>query len=99
MAVKAKKIFIAANNHPRGQAAANAVELKGLLSGSKVTVPETLVNEYPELDDSALPESIERLLVSPDTPEKKELDALERKNAPESPRDRRPARSAIGFMR
>jgi hypothetical protein len=35
MAAKADKVFVAANNHPRGQAAANAVELQGLLSGQE----------------------------------------------------------------
>jgi hypothetical protein len=43
MAGAAKKTFVVANNHPRGQAAANAVELRSLLSGSKVSAPDILV--------------------------------------------------------
>src|SRR5262249_15853429 len=51
MAATADKTFVAANNHPRGQAAANAVELKSLLSGEKVKAPETLVRTYPVLEE------------------------------------------------
>ncbi len=79
MAGKAEKTFVAGNNHPRGQAAANAVELKSLLAGKKVKAPEPLVRTYPELQEFALPESIKALLVSPETSEKAELDELERR--------------------
>jgi len=51
MAAKAQKVFVAANNHPRGQAAANAVELQSLLSGKKVKAPASLVATYPELKE------------------------------------------------
>ncbi len=78
MASKAEKTFVAANNHPKGKAAANAVELKSMLSGKKVKAPESLVKEYPELNEYAIPESLKRLLVSPETSEKAELDELER---------------------
>jgi uncharacterized protein YecE (DUF72 family) len=47
MAARAEKTFVAANNHPKGQAAANAIELKSLLSGKKVMAPEPLVKTYP----------------------------------------------------
>ena len=46
---KAEKTFAVTNNHYKGKAAANALELKGMLSGKKVKAPETLVELYPEL--------------------------------------------------
>lgn len=42
-------IYIIANNHFRGQAAANAVELKSLLQGVRVEVPPTLLSAFPRL--------------------------------------------------
>jgi uncharacterized protein YecE (DUF72 family) len=66
MATEAEVTFVAANNHPRGQAAANAVELKSLLSGEKVSAPETLVKTYPILEDFAVPESMGDLTTSQD---------------------------------
>jgi uncharacterized protein YecE (DUF72 family) len=44
-----EKTFVIANNHPKGQAAVNALELKSLLSGQKVDAPESLVLQYPRL--------------------------------------------------
>lgn len=58
MARSAKKTFVAANNHPRGQAAANAVELKSLLSGNKVSAPDILMKTYPALEEFAVPETM-----------------------------------------
>jgi|SRR5579872_1833126 len=62
MAATAEVTFVAANNHPRAQAAANAVELKSLLSGEKTKAPETLVKTYPALEEFAVSES------TPDSP-------------------------------
>lgn len=45
------KTLAITNNHYKGQAAVNALELKSMLSGSKVKVPETLVNAYADLKD------------------------------------------------
>ena len=45
------KTLAITNNHYKGQAAVNALELKSMLSGSKVRVPETLVNAYADLKD------------------------------------------------
>lgn len=45
------KTLAITNNHYKGQAAVNALELKSMLSGSKVRVPETLVNAYGDLKD------------------------------------------------
>ena len=38
-----RKTFVAANSHPQGRAAVNALGLKSLLTRTKVTVPETLI--------------------------------------------------------
>lgn len=51
MAEKAEKVFVIANNHPRGQAAVNALQLKSMLTGKKVNAPESLVEAYPELGE------------------------------------------------
>jgi uncharacterized protein YecE (DUF72 family) len=40
--------FAITNNHPKGQAAVNALELKNMLSGEKVKAPGTLVKLYQE---------------------------------------------------
>lgn len=42
-----EKTFVVANNHYKGQAAVNALELKSMLSGKKVRAPRTLVEAYP----------------------------------------------------
>jgi uncharacterized protein YecE (DUF72 family) len=46
---KTKEIFIIANNHYRGQAAANALEMMHLMSGRQVEIPDGLVKAYPRL--------------------------------------------------
>lgn len=48
---KAEKTFAVTNNHYKGKAAANAIELKQMLSGKRVKAPATLVEHYPELKD------------------------------------------------
>jgi len=40
-----------ANYHPEGRAAVNALELKYLLTGTKVKMPETLIQRYPGMRD------------------------------------------------
>jgi uncharacterized protein YecE (DUF72 family) len=80
MAKKAEKTFVVANNHPRGQAAVNALQLKSMLSDKKVTAPESLMKHYPsQLEKIAVPKSIEQLLVSPETSEKAELESVQRR--------------------
>ena len=46
---KAEKTFVVANNHFKGKAAANALELKSMLGRTRVKAPETLAEHYPEL--------------------------------------------------
>ncbi|HPW17985.1 MAG TPA: DUF72 domain-containing protein [Candidatus Aminicenantes bacterium] len=45
------KVYIVANNHYRGQAMANALQLRNMLTGEKVDVPEPLLEKYPVLRD------------------------------------------------
>jgi uncharacterized protein YecE (DUF72 family) len=42
------KTFVVANNHFKGQAAVNALELKNMLSGTRVKAPRPLVDHYSE---------------------------------------------------
>lgn len=53
----AAKTFVIANNHPDGKAAVSALELKHLLSGSKVNGPEALVAHYPQVREFVNPVS------------------------------------------
>ena len=54
---KTKKTFAVTNNHYKGKAAVNALELKQMLTGKKVKAPPTLVEHYPELGEVADPDS------------------------------------------
>ena len=49
VAKEAKETYAIANNHFRGKAATNALQLKFMVSKDKVKVPETLKNVYPQL--------------------------------------------------
>jgi uncharacterized protein YecE (DUF72 family) len=49
IAEQAEKTFVVANNHYLGKAAANATELKSMLSGKKVKASPDLIRTYPEL--------------------------------------------------
>lgn len=51
LAQKTEKTFAVTNNHYKGQAAVNAIELKHMLKGTKVKAPSTLVEHYPVLKD------------------------------------------------
>lgn len=50
---QAERTFVVANNHYLGKAAANASELKSMLSGKKVKAPPELMKTYPQLRDFA----------------------------------------------
>lgn len=58
----ANRIFVMNNNHYRGQAAVNALQLKARLSGTKVAVPEPLLSAYPVLESIAAPRRGQRFL-------------------------------------
>jgi uncharacterized protein YecE (DUF72 family) len=53
IADKAGKTFVIANNHFEGKAAVNALQLKHMLTGRSVSVPETLLKRYWELGEIA----------------------------------------------
>jgi len=46
---KSDKVFVITNNHYRGQAMANALQIKNMITGDKLDVPKTLLEEYPIL--------------------------------------------------
>lgn len=49
---KVKKVFVIMNNHPKGNAVANAFELLHMLKErSKIKMPDTIVNAYPRLKE------------------------------------------------
>ncbi len=52
---KAQKTFVIANNHFEGKAAVNALQLKSMISGKQVEVPDTLLKKYWELGEIAAP--------------------------------------------
>jgi uncharacterized protein YecE (DUF72 family) len=45
------RIYIVTNNHYRGQALANALQIKNLTSGKKLEIPEGLLKQYPVLQE------------------------------------------------
>ncbi len=49
MMKKLSKIFIITNNHYRGKAVANAMQIKNLIDGSKFNIPGEMAEEYPDL--------------------------------------------------
>ncbi|HUS18907.1 MAG TPA: DUF72 domain-containing protein [Terriglobales bacterium] len=49
MQERAEKTFVITNNHYKGQAAANALEIKKLLTGKDVDAPPQLMETYPVL--------------------------------------------------
>ncbi len=50
-----KSLTLIANNHYRGKEAANALEIKSMLSGDRVDIPSTLLHHYPDLREVAKP--------------------------------------------
>ena len=46
-------VFVITNNHYRGQALANALQIKNMLTGEKFNVPATLLEKYPVLKELA----------------------------------------------
>ncbi|MFO0972446.1 MAG: DUF72 domain-containing protein [Phycisphaerae bacterium] len=51
----ADDIFVFANNHYRGQAPANALELRAILEAGRVAVPDELLRAFPHLATIAVP--------------------------------------------
>ena len=48
--------YVITNNHFRGQAVVNALELKATIEGKPVPAPAPLLDKYPQLRESAVPE-------------------------------------------
>jgi uncharacterized protein YecE (DUF72 family) len=57
IAAKTKESYVITNNHFRGQAIVNALEMKATLAERKVMAPAPLFEKYPTLKDSATPET------------------------------------------
>jgi uncharacterized protein YecE (DUF72 family) len=52
----ARQVAVVLNNHFRGQAIANAFELKSMLSGEKTAIPDHVLAAFPRLRSIALPD-------------------------------------------
>ncbi|MBN1273969.1 MAG: DUF72 domain-containing protein [Candidatus Aminicenantes bacterium] len=46
---KSKKVMVITNNHYRGQALANALQLKNMITGEKLDIPRLMLEHYPDL--------------------------------------------------
>lgn len=57
IAHQTRATYVITNNHFQGKAVANAFQLVSLVTGRPVSVPETLLAHYPELERIALPAS------------------------------------------
>lgn len=57
IAAKTKESYVITNNHFRGQAVVNALEIKSVLTEQRAVAPAPLFKKYPALIDSATPES------------------------------------------
>lgn len=55
IAQQAKITFVVANNHFEAKAGVNALQLKHMLTGRRVTAPESLLEHYPQLKSIADP--------------------------------------------
>ncbi len=60
IARKTKESYVITNNHFRGQAVVNALEMKATLTEQRVPAPAPLFQKYPELANSAMPEVLKR---------------------------------------
>lgn len=50
---QSKKVFVITNNHYRGQALANSLQIKNMISGEKIDIPYLLLKKYPILKELA----------------------------------------------
>jgi len=51
LGTKSGKVYVITNNHYRGQAMANALQIRNMITGDKVDVPELMLEKYPILRD------------------------------------------------
>jgi uncharacterized protein YecE (DUF72 family) len=57
VAKKTHQSYVITNNHFRGQAVVNALEIKSILTEERVVAPAPLFEKYPGLSESATPET------------------------------------------
>jgi len=50
---QSSKVYVITNNHYQGQALANALQIKNMITGEKLDVPPLLVEQYPVLKELA----------------------------------------------
>ena len=55
LAEEGAEVYVITNNHFRGKAAVNALQIRAALEGGLVEAPDTLVAAYPELSEIAKP--------------------------------------------
>lgn len=55
IAAKMKESYVITNNHFRGQAVVNALEIKATIEEERVFAPMPLIEKYPELAESVVP--------------------------------------------
>ena len=51
LGLKSGKVYVITNNHYRGQAMANALQIKNMITGDKVDIPDLLLEKYPVLGE------------------------------------------------
>ena len=51
LAASSDRVYVITNNHYRGQALANALQLKNMTTGEKLEIPEGLLKQYPVLEE------------------------------------------------
>ncbi len=51
LGANSEKVFVITNNHYRGQAVANALQIRNLLTGEKLEIPHLLLKRFPVLQD------------------------------------------------
>jgi len=51
LGTKGSRVYVITNNHYRGQAMANALQIKNMITGEKVDVPGLLLEKYPVLQE------------------------------------------------
>jgi uncharacterized protein YecE (DUF72 family) len=57
-----KEIYIIFNNHPNGQAPANALQMINLLEKRLVEIPKNLINAFPRLNSIAQPSTVKNTI-------------------------------------
>jgi uncharacterized protein YecE (DUF72 family) len=70
LGAKSGKIYVITNNHYRGQAMANALQIRNMITGEKVDVPELMLEKYPILREIVRDiRAGQRDLFGPETPD------------------------------